>query len=301
MTVQSQSWSQSGGTIVGGYTPTPQSFQSGQPIQIPNSSQPCQHLDQSCLTFYWVTPSSPGAPWQVSYSYIYNNQTSQTVTASFNVNGPTGVQVTGPTGVPDVYQSATYGPSMGFVALLNYSIQLTAKATNPSGAQGGSFLWVQLVGPINITTREGGIYAGTGVVACVPSSFATDPSPELDNTYPYASGPTMADAPAAQGLGPMYVGDVAGEEKYAESFLTYLMWNPNLPGSIPVPLGSVGWQWACDAVNTLTPAAYNNTPWIRVCATPQTKGSAQFSPGPSWPQWQNVISNGPTEQSCHYQ
>lgn len=101
-------------------------------------------------------------------------------------------------------------------------------------------------------------------------------------------------------IGPAYVGDVAGEVQIIQSFSTYLMWNPNLPGSIPVPLGTVGWQWACDAVNTLTPQS-NGTNLIRACTAPQTPGSEQFSPSTSYPKWQSVASNGPTEQACHYQ
>lgn len=299
ITPTSHQWTQPTGTIVGGYTPTAQTFQTGQDIQIPNTSQSCQHLDQSCLTFYWVTPSAPNAPWQVSYSYTYNNQTSQTVTARFNVTAPTGLQVTGTTGVPDVYQSASL-PTMGFVSLVNYGIQTTASATNPSGAPSGSFSWVQLVTAEKSTIREGGPYAGTGVVVCIPSFFAADPAPKLDTKYPAAAGSTFNDAPKHSDIGPAYVGDVAGEEQFTESFSTYLMWNSNLAGSIPVPLGTVGWQWACDAVNTLVPQS-NGTTWIRACAAPPNSGPIQFSAGSSYPKWQSVASNGPTEQTCHYQ
>lgn len=298
ITPASHQWTQPTGTVVGGYTPSAQSFQSGQDIQIPNSSQSCQHLDQSCLTIYWVIPSIPNAPWQVSYSYTSNNQSSQTVTAKFNVTAPTGLQVTGPTGVPDVYQFAA-GPTMGFVGFINNGIRLTMSATNPNGAPGGSFLWVQLINSIRTTTREGGPYSGNGVIRCIPTSFAADPSPELDEQYPYTTGPTMSDAPAII-LGPAYTGDVAGEVQFTNSFSTYLMWNPNLPESIPVPLGSVAWQWACDAVNALTGQS-NGTNWIRACSAPQTPGSAQFSPAASYPHWQKVFISGTTGLSCQNQ
>jgi hypothetical protein len=300
-TPASNQWTRPTGTIVGGYTPTPQSFQTGEDIKVPNTSQPCQHLDQSCLTFYWVTPSAPNASWQVSYSYTYNNQTSQTVTALFNVTAPTGLQVTGSTGVPDIFQHGTYGPSMGFVPLTNPGVELNASATNPQEAPGGSLLWVQLLNGSRSTFREGGPYSGpTGVVACIRSSFANDPSPELDNKFPYTTGSPMNDSPADLGLSAAYPGDVAGENKYAVSFSTYLMWHPNLPNSIPVPLGSVAWQWACDAVNTLTPQS-NRTNWIRVCAVPQTPGSVQFSPGASYPTWRKVDSGETITLSCQYQ
>jgi len=135
ITPANHQWTQPTGIIVGGYTPTPQSFQSGADIPIPNA-QACQSLNQNCLMFYWVTPSQLNAPWQVSYSYTYNNQTSQTVTARFNVAGPSGLQVDGTTGIPNIYP----GPGVGFVAVFNYGIHPTASATNPAGAPGGSFL-----------------------------------------------------------------------------------------------------------------------------------------------------------------
>jgi len=242
-----------------------------------------------------------GSQRQVTFTYtLANGLGGNSATAKFAVTGPSGLQVTGPTGVPDVFQSSTNGPSKGFVILLNYGIQATAKAANPQGAQGGSFSWVQLLTAENWTYREGGPFAGSGVVGCVPSFFAQDPSPELDSQYPTAAGFTFQDAPATYGLQSAYVGDVAGEEKASKSFSTYLMWNPNLQGSIPVPLGSVSWQYACDAVNALTGQS-NNTTWTLACATPQTPGSVQFSPGTSYPQWTKVAANGSTDQSCQYQ
>ncbi len=238
---------------------------------------------------------------QRGYEHNYaNNQTSQTVTASFNVAAPSGLQVTGSTGVPDVYYSATYATTMGFVDLLNYGLQVRASATNPQGAPGGSFSWVQLLIAEKDTIREGGPYAGTGVVGCIPVFFAADPSPELDTQYPAATGSSFSDAPNINGLGPRYVGDVAGEQQHSMSFTTYLMWNPNLSGSIPVALGSLSWQWTCDAANTLTTQS-NRTTWIRACAAPQTPGTVQFSPSASYPQWQYLASNGQTPQSCQYQ
>jgi hypothetical protein len=299
ITPNSHRWTQPTGTVVGGFTPTPDSFQSGQDIPIPNSSEPCQSLGQVCLTFHWVTPSTANAPWQVGYSYTYNNQTSQTVTARFNVAGPTGLQVTGTTGVPDVFSNQQYGPSMGFTQLFNYGIDLTATATNPQAAPSGSFSWVQLITAERSFIRESGPSSGSGIVECTSSLLAQDLSPVLDNYYPTRTGSAFTDAPRRLGIGPAYEGDIASEVKLARSFLLYLMWNPTVPGSIPVPLGSVAWQWACDAVNTMTAQA-NGTTWTRVCAAPQTLSSVQFLAGASYPKWKSVIVNGETIRSCQY-
>jgi len=209
------------------------------------------------------------------------------------------VQVTGPTGVPNIYNSQANGPTLGFVALLNPAIGLTVSATNPSGAQAGSFSWVQLLNSEKVTVREGGPNSGAGLFQCIPSFFANDPAPELDTQYPAGTGYTFADSPHSTLLPPQ-TGDVLGEQQLSESFTTYLMWNPNLQGSIPVPLGSVIWQWACDGVNTLTPQT-NGTTWVRGCAAPQNPGQAQFNPGSSYPNWRNVAPGGFTAYFCQNQ
>ena len=103
----------------------------------------------------------------------------------------------------------------------------------------------------------------------------------------------FADNSPNSDIGSGYIGDVAGELQNTQSFVTYLMWNPNLPGSIDLPLGSVAWQWACDVVNTLIPQN-NGTNWLRVCAAPSTPGSVQVTAGSLYPKWQYVALNGQT-------
>lgn len=303
ITPASHQWTKPTGIVVGGYTPTPQNYQSGQDIPIPNPL-PCQNLDQPCLTFYWVTPSAPNAPWQVSYSYTYNNQTSQTVTARFNVAGPAGLQFNGSIDVPDVFPSSG-GPRIGYSYLdvggiLVGEMNLSASGTNPAGAQLGEFWWVQLVNSARYTSREVGPSSGTGVSECTPTTIASDPSPALDNKYPFSTGSSTTDSPSIT-IVPAYAGDVVSEFKHTDSFSTYLLWYPNLPGSIPAPLGLVAWQFACEAVDTLQlQPPPNGTTWKRLCGVPQTPGSLQFNPGSAYPVWHKVALTGPQPFSCQY-
>jgi len=174
---------------------------------------------------------------------------------------------------------------------------MSASPENPSGATSGSLLWVQLVTSFKIITREEGPQSSTGIVECAPEIFDTYPPPLLDTRFPAETGAIFKDPPFGQ-LKPAYINAVVSEERYENSFLTYVMWNPNLSRAIPVPLGSLDWQWTCDAANTLTDQG-NETNWARLCGEPRSGRHVEFHPGSSYPIWQNVISTGVVRLSCH--
>ena len=73
----------------------------------------------------------------------------------------------------------------------------------------------------------------------------------------------------------------------------YLMWQSNNSGSIPVPMGSVGWGFS----GSTTQSAPNTGNW----SAPSGSGSAQqfaaASGISSFPQWTGVVGN--PSNNCH--
>lgn len=78
----------------------------------------------------------------------------------------------------------------------------------------------------------------------------------------------------------------------------YLMWNSGLENSIPVPLANVAWNWAGDAINTLTlQGNAPNTTFTLGCGPPAaanpchvTLPAADANQG--YPVWQATLANG---------
>lgn len=266
-----------------GYTP-------GKVIGFPGQ-QSCQSLNEACLTFYWVDQASPR---QFTFTYQLSNGMSNSASVTFNVAGPANVSLTAPTGVVTVaanpFPNAS-GPWMTFgTQTTTVGIRFTATATSPQGTP-GTYSWVQLVRSTKQTYRT----SGNGAQYCTDAAFPIDPAtnlastvPALDNVDPYDTGLTTRDSPGSP-LNATVGADLIGEQKNATSFKMFLMWNPDLPNSIRVPLGTIDWQWACDAINTLTPQpAPNNTNWVAACAVPQTPGTATFVAGTTHPEWQRT-------------
>jgi len=144
--------------------------------------------------------------------------------------------------------------------------------TQPNG---GSFLWVQL------------IQNETAVVTPITGNVVTcSAGTGLDNVYPYSAGNPTDDNPNL-GLQAQYK-----EETDTFAAQMYLMWSSGLSGSIPVPLGSVAWNWSGDAVQNLTKHT-----WSEKTGT-GTKGAGSFQPSlvsqPSegYPTWTSVVVNG---------
>jgi hypothetical protein len=213
---QTQSWSISGNPI-GGYTPTPQSFQTGKVLPLTTSP--------TSTTFYWTQPTSSMTPYVVTYgpSTAYF-----AVTAAPTVSDKD-VKVT--YGTPN--QNWIYSPQPGVPG------QLDMGFGNPSGSLGimfetfinpmaGTFEWVQLVQLDSILKYKGNVV----VKRC--TFFGGG----LDAIFPYDIGSTADDSPRTI-IDP-------GNTKLFRSFgaQMFLMWQSIIPNSIPVPLGSSLWGFA---------------------------------------------------------
>jgi hypothetical protein len=123
--------------------------------------------------------------------------------------------------------------------------------------------------------------------------------PALDTEYPVGSktlgvlfsvhspNDTMIDSP---GFG---LPNTDGERAEVFNAITYLMWTPTADSNctdgalctVPVPLGSLSWNFQGDTINTLQQNS-SNTTWIPNYRYPSSFGQEQisFSPGGSYPQ-----------------
>ncbi|MGO9096738.1 MAG: IPT/TIG domain-containing protein [Bryobacteraceae bacterium] len=227
--------------------------------------------DQSTLMFYFV---DSGGSWPVTVS-----TGQRTASVTFAVTGPSSVSINAP--LKGVNILPTNPPTLALgTPPTSAGIQFTVSATPPAG-NAGTYSWVQLIKSDQYT-----LLTGTGSVQnCVPTTFATDPSPELDNVYPYATGVTTNDSPSASLPDPM------GEIQRAFQATMYLMWIPSPAGNcsgtiacaVPVPLGTVGWQFCGDAINTLAPQS-NSTTWLLNCST-STPSPAPYQASTAYPEW----------------
>jgi hypothetical protein len=305
-TIQSQSWSQPSGTVVGGYIA---SNASGCVVLFPNTQgggcqqpQPCQTLQNSaCVTFYWVTAGTQN----ITYSYTLSDGSKGGATANFVVSGPTNANVAAPTDAVGIQSSDL---SIAFGVDDKIGISFTVSATVPPENQ-GTFSWVQLVtkNPLAYRTSNRGTRQCTNSIFLPPN----DTSPALDNGYPTDTGLTAEDNPetALQDSAPSsgFIGEISG----GASFAMYSMWTPNAASgctngtacTIPIPLGTTSWSYSGDAINTLTNQPANGTNWTMAspgCALPNVpdpKGPP-FVPGTTYPQWHKILDRNATSIGC---
>ena len=325
---QSQTWSvQNQVDITGGYC-APNAFQkcgtAGEELADPTMS------GVNGLTFYWVNPGTTEA---VTFQYTLSNGKTASATASFTINGPTGVSVSnyaaaGGFSPVAVYFDTLTSPGAGQLGLgyggmntSQYGIVLQVAPLNVTSGQSGTganstYTWVQLL--TNNKIRLRGETSNTNCASgqtctCYPKG-GLPATAELDDTYPYSNTNSadpnpFNDAPAT----PLYDSEVA--QVFAAR--TYLMWDPALPSgchpantdragistpsdcsrSIPIPLGSINWNWSGNVLRLgITQPAPNNTDY-KLCCGPESEGT--FSSGGGYPQWQAIAAKVPISQySC---
>jgi hypothetical protein len=247
ITVQSQSWSVPG-TTVGGYSA---SASSGATIAT-NFSQPS-------TTFYWV---DTGTARNVVYNLTLSDGSTWSASVPFNVSGPTSTTMTAVLGPVNIVS----GPRLEFGNSGTPGIEFTAGTTPPTGTT-GQFLFVQIVTAYNVSYSTGCQFStGTG----------------LDNVYPLpfdsSSNNSTNDSPSIA----LFSVDSEGFANFSAT--TYLLWQPNVTNSIPVPLGNISWQWSGDAVQIGSSGVFSlNT---------SNKNASAFSPSISFPTWTTRVVNG---------
>jgi len=263
--------------------------------------------------FYWVDTGGSGT--RFTFNYIYT-QGGVTYTASawvqVNVTAPSGISASAQTASVFIWAQTPPPPIMELGSTLltppGPGIQFTA---SPGTAPGnGQYWWTQLIG----TEAFPIIFAG-GRQLCLVASLAADPTPELDNTYPYGSpGNQASDSPL------VYLSAEDGELSENFSAVMYLIWwppadsrcpvGPGLPAcAVPVPESYLGWSFCGDSINTLylqpPPPNGNGTTWTLNGQSANPNGTAPFVPiMPSgsktygYPTWKNTIYKGSKTLTC---
>jgi len=278
--IASRSWNVTSGTAVGGY----QASTSGGAVSaLPTSNAPS-------YTLYWVYP---GSSLTVTYNYtLTNGQTSPTVTATFNVTGPSsviayvcggilpanGCTANGPLGAVGVEQAGT-GAALEFgVGNVNGIIFTVSAASSPLGV----FSFIQLINSVNTTYYQtGGITCpdnvGAGLDKSLPYGYAIPPS--SSNNPPT----TTDDSPGV----PLFSDDT--EVKTTLSATMYVMWtSTTATNPIQVPIGTVSWGYSGDAIQNLSTGVWSLNP------NGTNAGNAgQFMQGPTYPQWSAFNAGGP--------
>ena len=159
-------------------------------------------------------------------------------------------------------------------------ITISGSVTQPPGVA-GKMVFVQLLDSYNVVLSAPGLQNG----GCL---FAG-----LDGGFPYgavgpSSGPTtyMYDSPKVSLVAPT---------TYASAIFSahaYVMWQPSLPSSIPVPLGYVRWGLSGYAEN-------NGAAWVLDTSDPVNKPNAgyasDFQVGNTYPNWSSFV---PPQPSC---
>ena len=258
VTVSSQSWSVPG-TTVGGFTVGPGSNTGG--------TTPT-NFNQASTTFYWVVSASSQV---VVFTLNLSNGQSPTAQATFSIAGPTAVSVS--TQLDQARIIA--GPDLSFGnPPSSVGIRFTASASPPSGYS-NTFVWVQIINSASAVQ-----YRSSGNKNCTFSGV-----PGLDGTYPYpnASSNTANDSPAWP------LTSIDSEDTFTLNAQMFLMWRPGLTNDIPVPLGSVTWQFFGDAVQ-------NTSTQTWTVQSDSSQSANAFQSGSTFPAWSSVANGNAT---CH--
>lgn len=244
VSVTSQSWTV-GGTTVGGWT-----------VGSSSGGYTGTNFSQKSTTFYWLAAANS---LQTKFTLTLSNGFSSTVSSTFHVAGPTGVSATATPGHWEIIGGNAL--ALGSNTVGDFGIRLNSNATSPSG-DAGTYEWAQF-----ITDNAFTVTAGGTSTSC---SYGTG----LDTRFPAGTGLSFVDSPSEP------LQSSWSKLTWSLAYKTYLMWDPELTNSIPVPLGSVSWQAFGDA-------AQNNNTWTVQSDSSASTGTFQASSSP-FTNWSSV-------------
>ncbi len=295
-TFSSQSWTIPGTgstppTAISNFT-VASDFTSGGPVSLTSNQ-----LNQQQITFYWTVPTATNSPNTVTFTLNYKDNQSvnqaTSVQANFTVVGPSNPTVitcggnvpngncpngtNGPLGQAVINSGTPPTVGLGNSTFSNVGIVFNASATPPSGYS-NNFIWAQLI------TADTIAITGTPNVICHQTTNPQNtPGTGLDSDYPYGTGASVNDNPDFP-LQTSYGSQVTNVTEVNDnpfSATMYLLWSSGLANSIPVPLGSVSWQWSGDAT-------YNSS--SQTWSVKSGSGSANaFASGNSYPSWTSQV------------
>lgn len=282
------------GTSIGGFTAFTNA-NTGQIIPV--------QTEQPAVLFYWIYPgSSPTQPFTVDYTYCVdvNMQSCATASATFNVAGPTGVNMTATPGPAELFLEQNGGYN-GAAALsfgdINNTPGMTFDAQMSAPGDDNRAFFVQL---INYDNSVDLLASGDSKTCNGPAN-----APALDSGFPYRnfngslSTSDSPEEPLGDPAAPTVPYSMEGNRVFSATM--YLMWLPansippsppanfNFELSIPVPLGSITWTYGGDAINTLQlqnttnggTTTLNDTTYVLNHCSGCTSASMQFIPSSS--------------------
>lgn len=209
-------------------------------------------------------------------------------TATFNVGAPANVNLSAISGSTEILSANLNGVTTPVLAVAGISTGPTSQigirftASPPTQSVVGSYKFVQVLSnyTLKCLTTSGShtapLFQGTA----------------LDNANPYSNQPTATTAEDTPTT-PLASGWTELETTFSATM--YLMWDPGLPNSIRIPLASLGWRWAGDGINTLTPQS-DSTNWTLNCGTGSADSACHVispsDPNNGFPTWGTVFTNG---------
>jgi hypothetical protein len=232
------------GTTVGGFN-----------TALTNGGPAPTNFTMAANTFYWVASGNA-----LNVTYTINGQTAS---ATFDVAGPTNPVVLTPLGAVQISpdgQFLEFGDS-GSGATPGITFQ--GSLTPPLGFP-GSFFWVQLINKSNYTFT--------------PAGGSCSDVLGLDNTVPFDTRSTTSDSPEVA----VFSDDIDIKWDFAAQM--FLLWRPGIAKDIPVPLGSVNWQFFGHAVQNTSTKTWS-------IQTDSTKSAGSFTKSTSYPTWTTTFLN----------
>gem|GEM_PF-6772051 len=268
-------------TNIGGYTvinPNPVPTEEAQRTQPSSATVNPTILTNPNLITYWIVS---GSPMPITYQYCATgqggNQCSDLATATFDVAGPIGatLEVTWGPMMPMIFNSAIppgFGLGNGSVVGIGFT------ASDEVGSPSGQFTFVQIIDydkakRMNSITSPCDETTGTG----------------LDTEYPYRSASTTANSSSTNDN--PFTGFQIVDEEIVKStnFTMYSLWTPTAntsgPPPVPVPIGSINWQWYADAVQTSSTPPYSWAMNTNTMVENPTSSAGAFSQGSTYPTW----------------
>ncbi len=223
----------------------------------------------STTSFYWVTP---GLNRTVTYRLKLSNGLTEAAAVTFDVEGPSAVQVQVESGKAMVASATRKASQLG---MLGPGISFRAGYFLPEELL-PNFTWVQVIESDQITMKGNGI-----TMHCVPKSQpVADRGAGLDTVYPYDTHNPTLDNPRLE------LTSDAPEYSRVMHARMYLLWSSGLSNSIAVPLGFVDWSFAGEVV---LKDAKTNT-WRLKSGRAAPKDLAEpFTSSHVYPMWNSLV------------
>jgi hypothetical protein len=223
----------------------------------------------STTSFYWVTP---GLNRTVTYRLKLSNGLTEAAAVTFDVEGPSSVQVQVVSGQAMVAPATRNASQLG---MLGPGISFRAGYFLPEELL-RNFTWVQVIESDDITMKDSGV-----TMHCVPKSQpVAGRGAGLDTVYPYDTHNPTLDNPRLE-----LTSDTPEYSRVLHARM-YLLWSSGLSNSIAVPLGFVDWSFAGEVV--LKDAKANAWRLKSGRAAPKDP-AAPFTPSHAYPMWNSLV------------